>query len=101
MKHLLIDIENPTNIKLGSTFENFIQRHNRAKQAGIIDMSQDDCENKHFASTQFAQIQKKQLFDLQKSLERYCNVSRVFAFNSAESDPNLLKSPLLPILVIE
>ena len=42
-----------------------------------------------------------QLFDLQISLERYCNISPVFGFNSAKHDLNLIKSYLLPILVNE
>ena len=44
---------------------------------------------------------KKQLFDLQESLERYCNVLPVFGFKSAKYDLNLIKSYLLPILVNE
>ena len=64
-------------------------------------MSQDDCDNKISASTQFLQIQKSQIFDLQGSLEQYCNVLPVFGFNSAKYDLNLIKSYLLPILVNE
>ena len=61
----------------------------------------DECDNEICVSTQFLQIQKNQLFDLQESLERYCNVLSVFAFNSAKYDLNLIKSYLLPILVNE
>ena len=64
-------------------------------------MSQDDCDNEICVSTQFLQIQKNQLFDLQESLESYCNVLPVFAFNSAKCYLNLIKSYLLPILVNE
>ena len=64
-------------------------------------MIQDDCDNEVCASTQFLQIQKNQLIDLQVSLERYCNVLSVFNFNSAKYDLNLIKSYLLPILVNE
>ena len=42
---------------------------------------------------------KNQFFDLQVSLERYCNVLSVFIFNSAKYDLNLIKSYSLPILV--
>ena len=52
-------------------------------------------------STQFLQIQKNQLIDLQEHFERYCNTFPVFGFNSAKSDINLIKSYLLPILVSE
>ena len=64
-------------------------------------MSQDDCDNEIYASTQFLQIQKNQIFDLQEPLERYCNVLLVFGFNSAKYDLNLTKSYLQPILVNE
>ena len=37
-------------------------------------MSKDDCDNETGASTQFLQIQKNQLIDLQESLERFCIV---------------------------
>ena len=64
-------------------------------------MSQDDCDNEICASTQFLQIQKIQVIDLQEILVRYCNVLPVFGFNSAKCDLNLIKSFLLPILVNE
>ena len=47
-------------------------------------MSQDDCDSEICASTQFLQIRKNQLFDLQETLERYCNVLPVFGFKSAK-----------------
>ena len=46
-------------------------------------------------------MQKNQLIELQKHLERYCNVLPVFGFNSAKYDINLIKSYLLPILINE
>ena len=44
-------------------------------------------------------MQKNQLIELHKHVERYCNVLPVFGFNSAEYDINLIKSYLLPILI--
>ena len=41
------------------------------------------------------------MIELQEHLERYCNVLTVFGFNSAKYDVNLIKSFLLPILIIE
>ena len=67
----------------------------------MFDISQDDCDNEIFASTQFFLIQKNQLIDFQKSLERVCNVLPVFGFNSAKYDLNLIKPYLLPILINE
>ena len=61
----------------------------------------DDSDNETCTSSQFLQIQKKQLIDLQEHLERYCNVLPIFGFNSANYDLNLMKSYSLPILVNE
>ena len=72
--------------------EKLTQRHNRREQADL-----DDCDNETCASTQFLQIQKKQLID-QEPLERYCNVLPVLGLNSAKYDLNLSKSYMLPIL---
>ena len=96
MKNLFFDIETTINNKLGSILEKLTQRHNRREQAHL-----DDCDNETCTSTQFLQIQKKQLIDLQEHLERYCNVLPIFGFNSAKHDLNLIKSYLLPILVNE
>ena len=52
-------------------------------------------------STQFLQMQKNQLIDLQEHFERYCNALPVFGFNSPNYDIILIKSYLLPILVNE
>ena len=100
MKNLFLDIETTINIKLCNILEKLTQRHNRREHARF-EMSQDDCDNEICASTQFLQIQKNQIFDLQASLERYCNVLPVFGFNSAKYDLNLIKAYLLPILVNE
>ena len=96
MKNLVLDIETTKKIKLGSILEKLTQRHNRMEQADL-----NDCDNETCASTQFLPIQKNQLFDIQESLERYCNVLPVFGFNSAKYDLNLIKSYLLPILINE
>ena len=57
-------------------------------------------DGKHL-STQFLQMQKNQLFDLQEHFERYCKVLPVFGIDSAKFHINLIKSYLLPILVNE
>ena len=48
-------------------------------------------------STQFLQLQEKQLIDSQEHFERYSNVLTVFGFNSAKCYALLIKSFLLPI----
>ena len=72
MKNFFLDIETTIKIKLGNTLEKLSQRHDRREHARF-DMSQDDCDNEIFTSTQYLQIQKNQLIDFQESLERYCN----------------------------
>ena len=52
-------------------------------------------------SSQFLQMLRNQLIDLQEHCHRYCNSLPVFGFNSAKYDINLIKSYLLPILVNE
>ena len=84
------------NIKLGSILEKLTQRQTRGEQADL-----DDCLNETFSSTQFLQIQKKQLIDLKEHVERYSNVLPIFGFNSAKYDLNPIKYNLVPILVNE
>ena len=51
--------------------------------------------------TQFLQMQKNQLIDLQEHFKPYCNMLPDFGFNNAKYDIILIKSYLLPILVNE
>ena len=67
MKNVFLDIKSTIEIKLVSILEKFTQRHNRQGSARF-DMSQIACDNEICASTQFLQIQKNQLIDLQESL---------------------------------
>ena len=76
--------------------EKLTQRRNRGEQANL-----DDCDTETCYSTLFSQIQNKQLIDLQKQLERYCNVLPKSGFNSAKYNLNLIKRYLLPNLVNE
>ena len=98
LKNLFLDIETTKKKELGNILETLTRRHNRREHARF-DMSQDDCDSETYTPTQFLQIQKNQLFDLQESLECYCIVLLAFSFNSSKYDLNLIKSYLLPILV--
>ena len=100
LKNLFLDIKTTIKIELGSILDKLTQRRNQREHARF-DMSPDDCHNEICASTQFLQIQKNQLIELQVSLERYCNVLLMFGFNSAKYDLKLTKSYLQPILVNE
>ena len=100
MKNLLLNIKTTKKIKLGSILEKVTQHHYR-RESARFDISQDDCDCESCTSTQFLQIQKKQIIDLQETLELYYNVLPVFGFKSAKYDLNLIKSCLLPLLVNE
>ena len=98
MKLNFIEVETAIKTKLCAVLEQLNQRRNP------VSISVDDCiveEEEKDISTQFLQMQKNQLIDLQEHFERYCNVLPVFGFNIAKYDINLIKSYLLPILVNE
>ena len=79
MKNLFFDFDTTIQIKMGSVLEKLTQRHNRRKQTDL-----DDCDNESCTSTQFSQIQKKQLINVQGHLEGYCNVLSIIGSNSAK-----------------
>ena len=86
-------------MKLCAILKQLNQSHNQAER---VTNFVDDCiveEEEKVLSTQFLQMQKNQLIDLQEHFERYCHVLPVFGFNSAKYDINLIKSYLLQILV--
>ena len=101
MKLNFIEVETAIKIKLCAILEQLNPRRNQAERVSNF---VDDCvveEEEEDLSTQFLQLQKNQLIDLQELFERYCYVLPVFGFNSAKYDINLIKSYLLPILVNE
>ena len=103
MKLMFNEVETAIKIKLSSILEQLNHRHSQRER--VIDFDDDeyfnDTAEEKELSTQFLQIQKNQLIDLQEHFERYCNTLPVFGFNSAKYDINLIKSNLLPILVNE
>ena len=99
MKLNLIEVETAIKIKLCAILEQLNQRRNQAERVSkFVDGCIVEWEEKDL-STQFLQMQKNQLIDLQEYFERYCNVLPDFGFNSAKYHNNLIKSYLLPILV--
>ena len=102
MKLKFQEIETAIKSKLTRTLESLNER--RCRNQRVFEFEdhcfEDDNEEKG-ASTQFSQMQKNQLIELQEHLKRYCNVLPVFGFNSAKYDINLIKSYLLPILFNE
>ena len=99
LKLKFFEIETAIKVKLCAILEQLNQRRNQAERVSNF---ADDCmveeEEKDF-STQFLQMHKNQLIDLQEHFERYCNVLPVFGINSAKNDINLIKSYLLPFPV--
>ena len=102
MKLKILEIGTATKSKLTRTLESLNER--RCRNQRVFEFEdhcfEDDNEEKD-DSTQFLQMQKNQLIELQEHLERYCNVLPVLGFNSAKYDINLIKSYLLPILINE
>ena len=103
MKLRFIEVETAIKIKNSSSLQQLNQRHSQRER--VIDYDNDDffnetAEEKEL-STQFLQMQKNYLIDLQEHFERYCNTWPVYGFNSANYDITLIKSYLLPILVNE
>ena len=100
MKIRFIEVETAIKIKLSSILEQLNQRHSQRER--VIDYDNDeyfnDTAEEKELSTQFLQMQKNHLIDLQEHFERYCNTLPAFGFNSAKYDINLIKSYLLPIL---
>ena len=96
MKIRFIEVETAIKIKIN---------HRHSQQERVIDYDNDeyfnDTTEEKELSTQFLQMQKNQLIDLQEHFERYCNTLPVSGFNSAKCDIILIKSYLLPILVNE
>ena len=101
MKLNFIGVEPAIKIKLCAILEQLNQRRNPVERVSIF---VDDCiveEEEKDLSTQFLELQKNQLIDLQEHFECYSNVLPFFGFNSAKYDIKLIKSYLLPILVKE
>ena len=101
LKLKFIEVKTAIKIKLCAILEQLNQRRNQAERVSNF---VDDCiaeEDEKDLSTQFLQMRKNHLNDLQEHFEHYCIVLPVFGFNSAKYDINLINSYLLPILVNE
>ena len=101
MKLKFIVVETAIKIKLSNVFEQRNQRHSQTER--VIDAEHEeyfnDTATEKELSTQFLQMLKNQLIDLQDHFERFCNTLPNFGFNIAKNDINFIKSYLLQILV--
>ena len=100
MKLKFREVETAIKVKLTRTLESPNERRCR-NQRVFGDHCFDDDDEEKDASTQSLQMQKNQMIELQELLERHCDVSLVFGFNSTEKDINLIKSYLFPFLINE
>ena len=102
MKLNFLEVEIANKSKLTRTLESLNERRCRNQRVfEFEDQCLEDDSGEKDASTQFLQMKKNQLIEVQEQPERYCNVLSVFGFNSAKYDLNLIKSYLLPILIKE
>ena len=97
-----LEVETTIKSKLTRTLESLNERRCRSQRVFEFEDHCFEVDNEEKdASTQFLQMPKNQLMELQEHLECYCNVLPVFGFNSANYHINLIKSYLLPILINE
>ena len=102
MKLNFLEVETAIKSKLPRTLESLNERRCRNQRVfEFEDQCLEDYNEEKDVATQFLQLQKIHLIELQELLERYCNVLPVFGFNSAKYDINLIKSYLLLILINE
>ena len=80
--------------------EKLTQGHIRLEHARF-DMSQNECDNKICASTQFLQLHRNQLIDLQIHLELFLQCFTCVSFQQGKKRSGPNKSYLLPIRVNE
>ena len=83
-------IENAIKTRVNSIFEKLNERKNESTP--MFEFQNIEEEEKIDMSTQFLQIQKNQLLELQQHFERYVNTLPLFGFNSGKYDLNLIKS---------
>ena len=102
MKLRFLEVETTIKSELTRTLEPLNER--RCRKQRVFEFEdhcfKDDNDEKD-ASTQFLQMPKNKLNELQQHLEGYCNVLPVFGFSRAKYDINLIKSYFLPILINE
>ena len=102
MKLKNLKVETAIRSELTRTLESFNERRCRNQRVfEFEDQCFEDNREEKDGSTHFRQMQKNELIELQKQLERYCNVLPVFGFDSAKYDFNLIKSYLLPTFINE
>ena len=85
MKMKYLEVDTVIKGKVIRTLESLNERRCRKQRVfEVEDHCFEDDNDEKDASTQFLQMQKNRLIELQEHLEGYCNVLPVFGFNSAK-----------------
>ena len=87
--------------RVNAIWENLNKRKDQNASAFECEDERVEEDDEADMSTQFLQMQKNQLLDLQQHFEQYVNTLPVFGFNSGKYDLILIKSYLLPYLIHE
>ena len=87
--------------RVNEIWENLNKRKDQNASAYEFEDERVEEDDEADMSTQFLQMQKNQLLDLQQHFERYVNTLPVFGFNSGKYDLYLIMSYLLPYLIHE
>ena len=93
MLQKFLPIENAIKTRVSSIFEKLNGRKDESTPMFEFQFFE---EEEIDMSTQFLQIQKNQLLELQQHFERYVSTLPVFGFDSGKCDLNPIKSYLLP-----
>ena len=101
MRTKFSSIEAIIRARVNEIWENLNKRKDQNTSAFECKDERAEEDDETDMSTQFLQMQKNQLLDLQQHFERYVNTSPVFGFNSGKYDLNLIKSYLLPYFIHE
>ena len=101
MRTKFSSIEAVIRARVNAIGENLIKRKDQNASTFECEDERTEEDDEADMSTQFLQMQKNQLLDLQQHFERYVNTLPVFGFNSGKYDLNLIKSYLLPYLIHE
>ena len=101
MRTKFSSIEAIIRARVNAIREDLNKRKDRNASASECEDKGTEEDDEADMSTQFLQIQKNQLLDLQQQFERYVNTLPVLRFNSGKYDLNLIKSYLLPYFIHE
>ena len=101
MRTKFSSIEAIIRAQVNALWENLNKRKDQNASAFECEDERVEEDDEADMSTQFLQMQKNQLLDLQQHFEPYVNTLPVFGFNSGKYDLNLIRSYLLTYLIHE